>query len=103
MRAPPSCRRCGQPLSVGPSLRLTGPLRGQCFWSARCENAQCDGRVGGEQASDYYYDQRNAMVREHWSGGRDCDCETCSELHASGELRELLKTLADDRPGGGAT
>jgi hypothetical protein len=87
-----ACRRCGEPLGVSPSLRLTGPERGQCFWSVRCENMQCVGRVGGEQAGEYYYDLRDAMVRSHWSDGKDCDCETCSELAASGELRRVLRT-----------
>lgn len=97
MSAPlPVCRRCGEPLSVCPSLRLTGSERGQCFWSVRCENTACVGRVGGEQAKDYYYDRRNAMVRQHWSNGQDCDCETCSKLAASGELRDVLRTRPEE-------
>lgn len=88
----PLCRRCGDPLRVAPVQWLTGREQGQCFWSVRCINDQCVGRVGGEQACEYYYDARNAMVRQHWSGGQDCDCETCSELAASGELRDVLRT-----------
>lgn len=90
-RDPIVCRRCGTPLTVRPSLVLTSRERGQCRWSVRCENTHCVGRVGGEQARDYYYDQRNAMVRQHWADGKDCDRETCSELAASGELRGILR------------
>lgn len=86
----PNCRRCGQPLGVTPSTWLSGPQRGQFFWSVRCENNHCDGRFASEDAREYYHDQRNEMVRQHWADGQDCDCETCSALAATGELRHVL-------------
>ena len=91
-----TCRRCWGPLTVSPSKRLTGAERGRYFWSVRCENRDCVGRVGGEQPREYYHDQLNKMVRQHWSGGQDCDCETCAELAASGELRDALRTQRDE-------
>lgn len=85
-----SCRRCGEPLRVSTILWLTGRQQGECSWSVTCENTNCEGRVGGEDAKAYYYDQRDRMVRQHWENGQDCDCETCSALAASGELRAVL-------------
>lgn len=93
----PTCRRCGEPLRVSPGLWLTGSEKGKCFWQVRCVNDQCVGRVGGEEARLYYYDKRNAMVRQHWDNGQDCDCETCSALAASGELRDVLRAQPDER------
>jgi hypothetical protein len=77
-------------------MRITGSERGECFWSVRCENMQCVGRVGGEQAREYYYAQRDAMVRQHWSDGKDCDCTTCYELAVTGQLRDVLRTQPDE-------